>query len=71
MQTIEIIDTGNGVTIVAGATLHLPRKGEVVLLRGIQYRVDEVVFDFDEVKRLGIGTKAELSIRVYVSRTDI
>jgi hypothetical protein len=67
MQTIEIIDRGNMVSIIRGPMIAVPRKGDTVALRGIKYTVDEVVFSFDEVKRFGVKAQAELSIRIYVN----
>jgi hypothetical protein len=67
-NTIEIIDRGNQVSIVRGPMVAIPRVGDTVALRGVKYTVDEVVFSFDEVKGLMTGQKAELAIRIYVTR---
>jgi len=67
-QSIEIIDADTMVSIIRGPMIAIPRNSEQVVLRDMHYTVTQVVYDFQEVKRLGIKAKAELAIRVYVKR---
>lgn len=68
MQTVEIIDCETMVSIIRGPMIAVPRNSEEVRLRDMSYTVTQVVYDFQEVERLGIKAKAELAIRVYVKR---
>jgi hypothetical protein len=67
-QTVEIIDRDTAQTIVTGPMIAIPRVDDTVALRGIKYTVNEVVFAFDNVTRVGMKTQAELAIHIYVKR---
>jgi hypothetical protein len=67
-QNTEIVDRDSGIAIVKGPMIAIPRKGEKVRLHDTKYTVDEIVFDFQNVKRIGVKEKAELMIRVFVKR---
>jgi len=67
-QSIEIIDADTMVSIIRGPMIAIPRNSEQVVLRDMHYTVTQVVYDFQEVKRLCIKAKADLAIRVYVKR---
>jgi hypothetical protein len=67
-QIVDIIDCETMVSLIRGPMITIPRNSESVVLRDMHYTVTDVVFDFQEVKRIGVKAKAELAIRVYVKR---
>jgi len=68
MQTVEIIDCETMGSLIRGPMIAIPRNSETVVILDKTYTVCDVVFDFQEVERLGVKAKAELAIRVYVKR---
>ena len=68
MTQIEIIECSTLTSLIRGPMIAIPRHGESVVLRDMHYTVTDVVYDFQEVKRIGVKPKAELAIRVYVMR---
>jgi len=64
-MSMEIIDRDTGVVLVKGPVLYTPSKGDTVVLRDIRYIVNELVYEFVELRA---SKEASMIVRIYVIR---
>ena len=62
---IEIIDRDTKVVLAKGPTLMVPHKGDIFVLRDIQYIVNELVYEVVPVRGSLDGM---MILRIYVIR---